>query len=93
MTGGWVGSARRDSLPPGWHAIRRRILARDHHRCVLCGAPASEVDHVGDRHDHSDANLRSLCTPHHARRSSAQGNAARWAVRARRPPEQHPGLR
>lgn len=59
-----------------------------------CDAPATDVDHIGDPNDHSDANLRSLCSPHHDKRSSAQGNAARWAkaIPRARPQPQHPGL-
>jgi hypothetical protein len=29
-----------------WTKLRLRVLERDHHRCVYCGAPATEVDHV-----------------------------------------------
>lgn len=30
---------------PLWHAIRRRILKRDHHRCFRCGDFGREVHH------------------------------------------------
>lgn len=97
---GWRDSARKTRLPPGWAAIRDRILARDQHRCTWvdhgqrCGAPATDVDHIRPGDDHSDANLRSLCGPHHRAKSSSEGgraSAKRRAKRAREP-EPHPGL-
>lgn len=99
MPGRWAGSTRRAELPPDWDTvIRPRILARDGHRCTWttdykrCREQASDVDHRGDPHDHSDANLRSLCGWHHDRKSSAEGNAARTRLTMRHPPERHPGL-
>ena len=99
---GWKGSARKSQLPADWDAIRRRILARDGHRCTAiradtderCTERATDVDHVDQTRnwDHSDANLTSLCNWHHARKSSSEGgraNAARY--RATKP--RHPGLR
>ena len=52
-----------------------------------------EVDHAGERTDHRAEALRTLCHWHHAKRSSAQGNAARRRPSNRRKPEEHPGLR
>lgn len=97
MSGRWAGSQRRTELPPDWPAIRARILDRDAHRCRgidgrPCGQPATDVDHIGDRHDHSPSNLQALCRDCHGRKSAREGNAARWAVRERRPVERHPGL-
>lgn len=74
------------------------MLARDGQRCRLCGAPATEVDHVVAGDDHSLANLRALCRRCHARKSATEG--ARAAAQARavrraryeRAPEPHPGL-
>lgn len=93
----WTG-ARKATLPPDWPAIRRLVLERDGHRCTWpdpderCTAPATDVDHIGDRHDHHPDNLRSLCGPHHDQRTAAQGVAARNAKRYR-PQPPHPGLR
>ncbi|MFJ5105168.1 HNH endonuclease [Streptomyces sp. NPDC088554] len=99
MSGGWAGSNRRAELPPDWYTvIRPSVLARDEYRCRqrsegrVCGRPANQVDHIGDRANHRYENLQALCADCHALKSSQQGNAARWANRARRPPERHPGL-
>jgi 5-methylcytosine-specific restriction protein A len=101
MSGGWKGSARRSELPPGWYSeIRPRILARDGHRCTFifpsgqrCTTTATDVDHVGDKHDHGDANLTSLCGPHHDAKSAQQGVDERRRRREAkfRPPPMHPG--
>lgn len=93
----WAGSRRKADLPTNWPSLRTQVLARDGHVCVLCGRPANQVDHIGDRDDHRLANLRALCPEHHharsARQGSAAGNARRWARDSiRRPPEAHPGL-
>jgi 5-methylcytosine-specific restriction endonuclease McrA len=99
MSGGWAGSNRRAELPPDWQTYRRpTVLKRDEYRCRnridgrVCGRPANQVDHIGDKHDHRIEMLQALCADCHAVKSSAQGNDARWAVRMQRPPERHPGL-
>ncbi len=77
-----------------------RVLRRDAYRCqardstgALCGASANQVDHIIHGDDHDEANLQALCRWHHARKSSAEGHAAR-APRAtqKREPERHPGM-
>jgi len=103
MPTGWIGSTRRATLPADWPITRRRILHRDRHTCRILGPRciglATEVDHIGERADHSDANLRSACRPCHHARSSSQGGAASGARRASlasarlRPTEPHPGMR
>lgn len=100
MPGNWAGSTRRQRLPANWSTeIVPRIKARDSYRCTWidngqrCTGPADEVDHR-DRHaGDTDTNLRSLCRYHHARKTTQEGNEARWRYTNRRPPEQHPGLR
>lgn len=95
----WEGSDRRSRLPADWPTLRRRILRRDGYRCQerladgsLCDARATDVDHVIPGDDHSESNLRSLCSWHHRRKSSREGNAARGPVPTRtRAPERHPG--
>ncbi len=38
MSGQWLGSTRRDTLPPNWkRGIRPAILKRDGHRCTWLG--------------------------------------------------------
>lgn len=93
----WETSDRRSRLPADWPKRRVRVLRRDGYRCqhrddlgVPCLAPANQVDHVRHGDDHSLDNLQALCRWHHARKSSAEGNAAQ--PRRRRPPEPHPGL-
>jgi 5-methylcytosine-specific restriction endonuclease McrA len=54
-----------------WRALRERVLARDRHRCVVCGALAIEVDHIIPRSQGGAdvlANGRSLCAECHQRR-------------------------
>lgn len=100
MPGQWAGSDRKAELPRNWDIIRAEILLRDHHMCqwvdrgVKCLAYANEVDHIRDPHDHNPHNLRALCSPHHARKSSAEGNDARRRLMAKLqlPKRPHPGL-
>jgi 5-methylcytosine-specific restriction protein A len=73
----WKGSERNRSLPADWPERRLRVLRRDGYRCQECGAPATEVDHVGSPYDHSMSNLRALCSDCHRKRTAAQGVAAR----------------
>jgi 5-methylcytosine-specific restriction endonuclease McrA len=52
-----------------WRTLRRWILERDAHTCVVpgCGQPAVCVDHIVARKDGGSsqpANLRSLCKDH-----------------------------
>lgn len=90
---------RTSPLPPNWHRIRARILTRDPHcklRTHCWGAPSTEVDH-GDNgpDDHSDANLRGVCTTCHGHRTGQQGATAAHAQRGtrNRPTAPHPGIR
>lgn len=81
-------------------------MRRDKKRCQtvvdldtddVCGKPATEVDHVVPGDDHRLENLEAICEWHHARKSSAEGNAARAKQRAIvrkrfQRTEDHPGL-
>ncbi|WP_411140259.1 HNH endonuclease [Streptomyces sp. x-80] len=101
----WSSSNRRAELPTDWDSsVRPRILARDSQQCVAtmrdggrCPATAGlEVDHIGDRHDHRDANLQTLCSWHHKHKTARESAAARRRSarpRRTRPTEAHPGLR
>ena len=99
MPGRWQGSNRSSRLPHDWASrIVPLVFATYGTTCHVCGQPgADEVDHVRAGDDHSLDNLRPIhgrATPQrcHARKSSAEGNTARWKVRQRRQPERHPGL-
>lgn len=101
MPGNWAGSRRRAELPKNWYTeIRPAVLQRDAYRCTAtlrdetrCAEPGTDVDHMGDPQDHSLTNLRLLCSWHHGKRSSRQGNTARLRPPPlRRPPENHPGI-
>jgi 5-methylcytosine-specific restriction endonuclease McrA len=103
-SGRWSGTSatnRRAELPRNWATeIRPAVIERDKGLCQwrerpdgpICGARGTDVDHIGDKHDHRPEMLQALCEDCHNRKSSRQGNAARWAVRRQRPPERHPGL-
>lgn len=88
-------SRRRAELPPDWPAIRSRVLRDANYRCSKHGCPnrATDVDHTGDRDDHS--RLAALCSDHHKWKTSRQGVAQRRKLQAqrKRPPERHPGTR
>jgi len=97
----WSGSTRRSRLPKNWPSLRRRVLRRDKSLCQmpfsdgrLCGAEATDVDHIIPGDDHSMTNLRALCAWCHARKSASEGGtaAARTRVLIDRPRPTHPAL-
>jgi 5-methylcytosine-specific restriction protein A len=100
----WSTSNRRSSLPADWPAIRRRILRRDNNSCQWresdgssCGREANEVDHIQPSGSDEEWNLRSLCSWHHQRKSSAEGAAANIKHRREianrfRLKDEHPGV-
>jgi hypothetical protein len=59
-----------------------------------CWDDATDVDHIQHGDDHSLANLRGICTWHHRKKSSQEGNEAQAAQRAllKHPVETHPGI-
>lgn len=82
------------------------MLQRDGYRCQwpvgtgICGAAATEVDHIDNDGPQADlANCRSLCPHHHKAKSSAEGGIGYGKIRRalaaakRRPAERHPGYR
>lgn len=97
----WEGSTRRSRLPKNWAQICKRIKRRDGYRCTnifevggRCTQAGTDVDHIIPGDDHSDDNLRLLCTWCHARKSGQEGAAAaaRNRVRTDRPTTEHPAL-
>lgn len=97
----WDGSDRRSRLPDDWEELRAERLRIDGYRCTWrlpsgkrCPRRATDVDHkIAMSDDHRVSALQSLCAHHHARKSSAEGHAAKAAKKASRlrEPEQHPG--
>jgi 5-methylcytosine-specific restriction endonuclease McrA len=74
---------------------REAIFERDSRRCRLCGAPATEIDHIAGSSPDPD-NLQALCSPcHHAKTGSTlrpatpeeavEGKAIWTRITARRP--------
>ena len=67
--------------PAGWKRIRRSILKRDGHTCVLCGLRATHVDHLiptawgGDPTQFS--NLRALCSGCHKKKTILENQIGR----------------
>lgn len=59
-----------------------------------CPNRGTDVDHMGEPHDHRIEMLRLLCEPHHDTDSSRRANAAKRlkAQQSRRTPPRHPGL-
>lgn len=91
----WQGDPRTTS--PQWRALRRAILIRDSYRCHICGHPgADEVDHlvaVSNGGTDHPTNLAAIHRrPCHAKKSSNEGNEARWRNRRNRTAEPHPGI-
>lgn len=97
----WDPTKRKAELPKNWGALRRKVLDRDQHQCVVilgngsrCPNQATHVDHIQRGNDHSLENLQALCPKHHAQKSAAEGRAAQGPrARQQRPPELHPGLK
>jgi 5-methylcytosine-specific restriction enzyme A len=99
MGSSWQGSNRRSELPANWPAIRLAVLSRDGHQCTWietssarCIRRATDVDHIINGGSHALTNLRSLCAWHHAKKSSAEGNAAQRRLTTKRAAPRHPGL-
>ena len=52
-----------------WEALRQRVLERDGHRCVVCGGPATTVDHIVAKVNggtDEERNLQAMCRTHNA---------------------------
>lgn len=101
MSGGWAGSDRKARLPDNWQELRKAVRERSGGRCEVikkngqrCWDRATDCDHIKPGDDHSLSNLRDICTWHHRRKSSREGNAAQAEQRAvlKYPVETHPGV-
>lgn len=104
MASGWQGSDRRSRLPANWPALRKATFRRDGYRCTAldqdgdrCTERATDCDHIKPGDDHRQANLTSLCGPHHRVKSGREGAAAKavqWKRNDKkfRRVEEHPGL-
>ena len=95
---------RSTPLPKGWESrTRPRILRRDRRKCqwptdadVICGEPATDVDHKTPAYlggSDEDDNLWALCRYHHNKKTAGEASAVAHAIPPReRPREEHPGL-
>jgi 5-methylcytosine-specific restriction endonuclease McrA len=69
-------------LTADWRAKRERILVRDSFTCAVChrviGGKAAHVDHIlplDDGGTDDDANLQTLCSSCHGRKTRAEQRA------------------
>jgi 5-methylcytosine-specific restriction endonuclease McrA len=103
MPTGWIGSTRKETLPPDWDKIRRGVLRRDAYRCQhirydterKCGRTARDVDHIEGRLDHRPENLQSLCGWHHDEKTNHDAGVASGEARRKKAEgskKKHPGL-
>ena len=69
---------------PQWQAVRRIVLRRDHYTCCDCSGRANEVHHIVELNPINindpnvalnPANLMSLCSRCHKRRTHSEGDA------------------
>jgi 5-methylcytosine-specific restriction protein A len=96
----WEGSTRKSRLPADWAKRRRAVQQRAGGRCeaksrsgARCWRRGTDCDHVTAGDNHELSNLQWLCGKHHGAKSSAEGVAARVRPPAKRPAEEHPGLK
>jgi hypothetical protein len=95
----WANSTRSARLPKDWHKRRQQAKRRAKGMCQAkvhepdCDGIGTECDHVQRGDDHSLTNLQWLSTPCHMAKTKAEAAAGRAAApKAKRQPEQHPGL-
>ena len=99
----WSGSDRKQLLPADWEQRRATIRDRAGQRCqatmrdsTRCIETGTDCDHIVHGDDHSLKNLQWLCRWHHNKKTAREALEARRFIRvpsARKPHEQHPGLR
>jgi 5-methylcytosine-specific restriction endonuclease McrA len=69
---------------PQWQAMRARVLARDHYRCVRCGSRRQlEVDHLtyGRLGREWLSDCQTLCRPCHRLKTRRDRRARVWRRR------------
>ncbi|MGZ7496135.1 HNH endonuclease [Corynebacterium sp. ZY180755] len=80
-------------------STRARILKRDNHTCIQCGANNNlEIDHINNTRGpnyNKDNNLQTLCRDCHKTKTQQEAQKARRQRhnRAKYPTEPHPGLK
>lgn len=80
-----------------WPNVRRRILARDRHECIVCGRRSEVVHHILSRGAHpefalDEQNLCVLCHSHHDEYANTQAQARRlFAILKERFPKEDYG--
>jgi 5-methylcytosine-specific restriction endonuclease McrA len=97
----WTNGGAGSHIP---ERSKRAVRRRQHNSCAIidasiCLGTIDEYDHVVNlasldierRHANDPALLQGLCKPCHAKKTSAEGHAAKRAKRFRKPLE-HPGL-
>ena len=70
-----------------WERIRKRIMARDGGRCVVCGGPGDSVDPIVPRAAGGEDdwhNLQTLCDVHHRAKTVAELRTLSQMPRKRR---------
>lgn len=72
-----LSSRERGYSTPRWRAYRKWYLA-NHPVCVVCGAPANEVDHIipakgaDDKEFYNSDNHQALCKACHSRKTATE---------------------
>lgn len=70
------GSASKRGYGYRWQAIRAAQLEREPD-CVVCGEPATDVDHITPREmggSDEPSNLQSMCHAHHSAKTARQSS-------------------
>lgn len=99
----WAGSTRKERLPKDWEQRRATVRDRAGGRCQApmrdgsrCPEFGTDCDHIIRGDNHALSNLQWLCSWHHNKKTAREALAVRRrmpAPSARKPTEQHPGLR
>lgn len=99
----WSDSTRKERLPDDWEQRRATVRDRAGGRCqatmrdgTRCTEPGTDCDHIVRGDNHALSNLQWICRWHHNKKTAREARDARSFTRvppARKPREQHPGLR